>query len=112
MLMAAARCNIPTIMVSGGPMEAGRTPAGRIVDLISVFQGIGEAVKGTINDAQLKELEDYACPTCGSCSGLFTANSMNCLCEALGGAAGQRDVLATSSDRLELYRNARIRLSS
>jgi len=107
MLMAAARCNVPTIFVSGGPMEAGRTPAGRVVDLISVFQGIGEAVKGTINDAQLKELEDYACPTCGSCSGLFTANSMNCLCEALGMALpGNGTVLATSPDRLELYRNA------
>ncbi len=107
MLMAAARINIPTIFVSGGPMEAGRTPGGKIVDLISVFQGIGEHQQGQINDEQLKELEDYACPTCGSCSGLFTANSMNCLCEALGIALpGNGTILATSEDRRELYQQA------
>jgi len=107
MLMAAARVNLPTIFVSGGPMEAGRTPSGKVVDLISVFQGVGERVKNAISDEQLKELEDYACPTCGSCSGLFTANSMNCLCEALGMALpGNGTVLATSPDRLDLYRSA------
>ncbi len=107
MLMAAGRCNIPTIFVSGGPMEAGRTPSGKVVDLITVFQGIGEHQKGELSDEGLKELEDYACPTCGSCSGLFTANSMNCLTEALGmGLPGNGTVLSTSEDRRELYRRA------
>ncbi len=111
MLMAAARIDIPTIFVSGGPMEAGRTPDGQIVDLISVFQGIGEHQQGKIDDDQLKALEDYACPTCGSCSGLFTANSMNCLCEALGlGLPGNGTVLATSEDRRDLYRRAAARI--
>jgi len=107
MLMAAARCNIPTIFVSGGPMEAGRTPSGEVIDIINVFQGIGQHQKGQITDDELKVLEDYACPTCGSCSGLFTANSMNCLCEALGMALpGNGTILATSDDRRELYRKA------
>ncbi|MBN1345613.1 MAG: dihydroxy-acid dehydratase [Phycisphaerae bacterium] len=107
MLMAAGRINVPAIFVSGGPMEAGRTPSGKVVDLISVFQGIGEHQQGKISDAELKELEDYACPTCGSCSGLFTANSMNCLSEALGMALpGNGTILATSDDRRELYRKA------
>jgi len=111
MLMAAARCNVPTLFVSGGPMEAGRTPSGRVVDLITVFQGVGEHARGKLTDEQLKELEDYACPTCGSCSGLFTANSMNCLCEALGMALpGNGTILATSPDRLELYRRAAFRI--
>jgi dihydroxy-acid dehydratase len=107
MLMAAVRCNVPSVFVSGGPMEAGRTPSGEVIDVINVFQGIGERTAGKITDERLKELEDYACPTCGSCSGLFTANSMNCLCEALGMALpGNGTVLATSPDRLELYRQA------
>ncbi|UCC87954.1 MAG: dihydroxy-acid dehydratase [Anaerolineales bacterium] len=107
MLMAAVRCNIPTIFVSGGPMAAGRTPAGQKVDLISVFQGVGAYKTGTISAAQLKELEDFGCPTCGSCSGLFTANSMNCLCEALGMALpGNGSILATDPRREELARAA------
>jgi dihydroxy-acid dehydratase len=84
MVMAAMRLDIPTIFVSGGPMPAGVTPDGRVVDLISVFEGIGAYQAGAIDDAELKILEDNACPSCGSCSGLFTANSMNCLLEALG----------------------------
>ena len=84
MTMAAMRVNIPTIFVSGGPMAAGRTPAGEVVDLISVFEGVGAYQSGKIDDRRLKILEDYACPSCGSCSGMFTANSMNCLLEALG----------------------------
>jgi dihydroxy-acid dehydratase len=103
MLMAAVRCNIPTIFVSGGPMAAGRTPDGEKVDLISVFQGVGAYKAGTISDTQLKELEDFGCPTCGSCSGLFTANSMNCLCEALGMALpGNGSILAIDPRREEL----------
>ena len=84
MLMAAMRVNIPTIFVSGGAMAAGLTPQGKTVDLISVFEGVGQYNSGKIDASQLKTLEDSACPSCGSCSGMFTANSMNCLMEALG----------------------------
>jgi dihydroxy-acid dehydratase len=84
MLMAAMRLDIPTIFISGGPMPAGRTPDGRTVDLISVFEGVGAYQAGTIDADELKVLEDHGCPSCGSCSGLFTANSMNCLLEVLG----------------------------
>jgi dihydroxy-acid dehydratase len=84
MIMAAVRLDVPTIFVSGGPMAAGKTPDGRTVDLISVFEGVGAYQSGEIDDTELKILEDYGCPGCGSCSGLFTANSMNCLLEALG----------------------------
>ena len=84
MLMAAMRVNIPAIFVSGGPMAAGRTPEGEAIDLISVFEGVGAYQAGKIDAARLKMLEDFACPSCGSCSGMFTANSMNCLMEALG----------------------------
>jgi dihydroxy-acid dehydratase len=84
MLMAAVRLNIPTIFLSGGPMKAGRTPAGEKIDLITIFEGVGQIKAGKINTQQLKVLEDHGCPGCGSCSGMFTANSMNCLCEALG----------------------------
>jgi dihydroxy-acid dehydratase len=84
MLMASMRVNIPTIFVSGGAMAAGRTPDGKTVDLISVFEGVGAYQTGKIDADQLKTLENYACPGCGSCSGLFTANSMNCLMEVLG----------------------------
>ncbi len=107
MLMGAVRCNIPTIFISGGPMAAGRTPDGQKVDLISVFQGVGAYKAGSISEAQLKQLEDFGCPTCGSCSGLFTANSMNCLCEALGMALpGNGSILAVDSRREELARAA------
>jgi dihydroxy-acid dehydratase len=107
MLMAAVRCNIPTIFISGGPMAAGRTPDGQTVDLISVFQGVGAYQAGTISEMQLKELEDFGCPTCGSCSGLFTANSMNCLCEALGMALpGNGSILAVDPRREALARAA------
>ncbi len=107
MLMAAMRVNIPTIFVSGGPMAAGRTKDGRTVDLISVFEGVGSYQSGKINDEQLLELERSGCPTCGSCSGMFTANSMNCLTEALGlGLPGNGTVLAVDPKREELYRAA------
>jgi dihydroxy-acid dehydratase len=84
MLMGAMRVNVPAIFVSGGAMAAGRTADGRTVDLMTVFEGVGAVSAGTMSEAALKELEDEGCPTCGSCSGMFTANSMNCLMEALG----------------------------
>ncbi|WP_366519219.1 dihydroxy-acid dehydratase, partial [uncultured Thermanaerothrix sp.] len=107
MLMAAVRLNIPTIFVSGGPMAAGRTPEGEVVDLISVFEGVGAYQAGKIDQRRLKTLEDYACPSCGSCSGMFTANSMNCLMEALGLALPYNgSALAQTPEREALARKA------
>ncbi len=107
MLMASVRVNIPTIFVSGGPMLAGKTSDGKAVDLISIFQGVGAYKKGGITAEQLKELEDTGCPTCGSCSGMFTANSMNCLCEAIGMALpGNGTIPAVDARRQELYMQA------
>ena len=121
MLMAAMRVNIPTVFVSGGPMAAGIAeqqaahddlasylqPAAAKSDLISVFKGVGELKAGKITEEQLKKLEQSACPTCGSCSGMFTANSMNCLCEALGMALpGNGTILAVSKEREALYDRA------
>ncbi len=111
MIMAALRLNIPTIFVSGGPMPAGTTPDGRAVDLISVFEGVGALKAGRIDEQDLKTLEDHACPSCGSCSGLFTANSMNCLLEALGLALPfNGSALAQSQERIELAEEAAQRL--
>ncbi|MHC4324132.1 MAG: dihydroxy-acid dehydratase [Planctomycetota bacterium] len=105
MLMAAVRLNIPTIFVSGGPMKAGKTKAGRTVDLVSVFEGVAEFNAGKITEDELKELEMTGCPTQGSCSGMFTANSMNCLCEAIGMALpGNGTILAVDPKRQELYK--------
>jgi dihydroxy-acid dehydratase len=107
MLLAAMRLDIPTIFVSGGPMKAGQTADGRSVDLISIFEGVGAYQAGKISESELTELEQVACPTCGSCSGMFTANSMNCLMEALGLALpGNGSYLATSEERKELARRA------
>ncbi len=107
MLMAAMRVNIPAIFISGGAMPAGRTPDGQAVDLITVFEGVGAYQTGKIDAARLKVLEDYACPACGSCSGMFTANSMNCLMEALGIALPfNGTALARSPEREELARRA------
>ncbi len=107
MLMAAVRVNIPVIFISGGPMKAGRRPDGKKIDLISVFEGVGEYQAGKIDDESLKELEDLSCPSCGSCAGLFTANSMNCLMEALGLALpGNGTILATDPARKELVKKA------
>ncbi len=107
MLMAAMRLDVPAIFVSGGPMPAGRTPAGKVVDLISVFEGVGAYQAGKIDAAQLKEIEDFACPSCGSCSGLFTANSMNCLMEALGLALPYNgSALANTAEREALAKTA------
>jgi dihydroxy-acid dehydratase len=107
MLMAAVRLDIPTIFISGGPMPAGKTPDGEVVDLISVFEGVGAYKAGAIDEGRLKVLEDNACPACGSCSGLFTANSMNCLMEALGLALPYNgSALADSEERNRLARKA------
>jgi dihydroxy-acid dehydratase len=107
MLMAAVRLNIPTIFVSGGPMAAGRTKDGKAVDLISIFEGVAQFNAGKISEQQLKELEAVACPAQGSCSGMFTANSMNCLCEAIGMALpGNGTILATDPRRKKLYKKA------
>jgi dihydroxy-acid dehydratase len=111
MLMAAARCNIPTVFVSGGPMEAGKTPEGEKVDLISAFYAVSQYTNGQMTESQVTDIENSACPTCGSCSGMFTANSMNCLCEALGIALpGNGTTLATSEDRKKLYTAAARRI--
>jgi dihydroxy-acid dehydratase len=106
MLMAAARLNIPTIFISGGPMLAGEVN-GKKVDLISVFEGIGQLKAGNIDEKQLKVIEQHACPTCGSCSGMFTANSMNCITEVLGlGLEGNGTVPAVDPRRELLARRA------
>ncbi len=103
MLMAAVRVDIPTIFVSGGPMKSGKLPDGEKVDLISVFEGVGKYKAGEIDAKKLKEYEDFSCPTCGSCSGMFTANSMNCLMEALGLALpGNGSILAIDPQRKNL----------
>lgn len=106
MLMAAARLNIPTIFISGGPMLAGEIN-GKKVDLISVFEGIGQLKAGKITERELKLIEEQACPTCGSCSGMFTANSMNCITEVLGlGLPGNGTIPAVDPRRELLARQA------
>jgi len=111
MIMAAMRLDVPTIFVSGGPMPAGKTPDGRTVDLISVFEGVGAYKAGKIDDAELKILEDFGCPSCGSCSGMFTANSMNCIMEVLGLALPYNgSALAETDERLSLAEQAASRL--
>jgi dihydroxy-acid dehydratase len=111
MFMGAMRVNVPTIFVSGGPMEAGRTESGKTVDLIDAFVGGVQRQNGKISAEELEEIEKIACPTCGSCSGMFTANSMNCLAEAIGLALpGNGTILATSADRKTLYERASDRI--
>ena len=111
MMMAALRINIPVIFVSGGPMKAGHTPSGKTIDLISVFEAVGQYSKGKISDSELESIEDNACPGCGSCSGMFTANSMNCLSEALGFALpGNGTILAIDPRRNELVEEASRRI--
>jgi dihydroxy-acid dehydratase len=110
MLMAALRLNIPSIVVSGGPMLAG-VHRGRKVDLISVFEGIGRYRAGKITEQDLTEMEGCACPTAGSCSGMFTANSMNCLTEALGlGLPGNGTIPAPFSERIRLAKQAGMKI--
>lgn len=124
MLMGAIRCNIPAVFVSGGPMEAGRKKAAdstpqkgdnlkgeRGLDLIDIFVAAAAKQKGDISSEELTEIEKAACPTCGSCSGMFTANSMNCLCEALGMAFPVNgSLIATSAERKRLYQKAANRI--
>ncbi len=107
MLMAAMRVNIPTIFVSGGPMAAGKTPEGETIDLISVFEGVGAFSAGKIDEKRLSILEKFACPSCGSCSGMFTANSMNCLMEVIGLALPYNgSALAKTPEREALAKKA------
>ncbi|MBP1993095.1 dihydroxy-acid dehydratase [Paenibacillus eucommiae] len=107
MIMGLLRVNIPTIMVSGGPMKAGKDKNGKSISLSSVFEGVGAFQAGKIDEADLDELEQYGCPTCGSCSGMFTANSMNCLAEGLGLALpGNGTILAISDDRKEFVKES------
>ena len=106
MLMAAARLNIPTVVVSGGPMFAGRLH-GKSIDLISVFEGVGRYKAGKVSEKELCAIEDEACPSCGSCAGLFTANSMNCITEVLGlGLPGNGAIPAPMSGRIRLAKKA------
>ncbi len=106
MLMAMLRINIPSIVISGGPMLAGEFK-GQPVDLISVFEGVGKVKSGSMSEEELGELEENACPGCGSCSGMFTANSMNCLSEAIGLALpGNGTIPAVSSARIRLAKTA------
>ena len=107
MMMAALRVNIPTIFVSGGPMMAGTDSAGNALDLTSVFEGVGAYQAGNITAERLQEIEQVACPTCGSCSGMFTANSMNCLAEGLGLALpGNGTILAVAPERREFVKKS------
>ena len=106
LLMASARLNIPTVFVSGGPMLAGRV-GGKKTSLSSMFEAVGAYAAGKIDEEKLTEFEEKACPSCGSCSGMYTANSMNCLTEVLGmGLRGNGTVPAPYSARIELAKHA------
>jgi dihydroxy-acid dehydratase len=110
MLMAALRLNIPTIFISGGPMLAGILD-GKTVDLVSVFEGVGKVKSRRMKEQELKSLEDYACPGCGSCAGMFTANSMNCVTEALGlGLPGNGTIPAVHAARRRLAKQAGMKI--
>lgn len=110
MLMAAARLNIPSIVVSGGPMLAGKGK-GRNLDLTSMFEGVGAVSAGRMTEKELCEIEEDACPSCGSCSGMFTANSMNCLTEALGmGLPGNGTIPAVYAERIRLAKRAGVKI--
>ena len=110
MLMAAARLNLPSVFISGGPMLAGRLASdngARNVDLISVFEAVGKVIAGQMTEEELEQLEAIACPGCGSCSGMFTANTMNCVTEAMGmGLPGNGTIPAVDSRRMQLAREA------
>ena len=106
LLMAAARLNIPTVFVSGGPMLAGHVK-GCKTSLSSMFEAVGSYAAGKMTEEDIKDFEEHACPTCGSCSGMYTANSMNCLTEALGmGLKGNGTIPAVYSDRIKLAKHA------
>jgi dihydroxy-acid dehydratase len=111
LLMAAARINVPTIFVSGGPMLAGTLENGKRTCLSHMFEAVGAHFAGKLDDAGLEEYEEYACPTCGSCSGMYTANSMNCLTEAIGmGLRGNGTIPAVYSARLRLAKHAGMKI--
>lgn len=111
MLMAAARINIPTIVISGGPMLSVTDSDGRYIDLNSTFEAVGSYKAGIMTEEEVKSIEDTACPTCGSCSGMFTANSMNCLTEAIGmGLGGNGTVPAVYSERIRLAKKAGMKI--
>ncbi len=106
MLMAAARLNLPTVFVSGGPMLAGHVD-GRKRSLSSIFEAVGSYEAGTMTEEEVRDYEEHVCPTCGSCSGMYTANSMNCLTESLGmGLPGNGTIPAVYSDRIQLAKHA------
>ena len=111
MLMAAARINIPAIVVSGGPMAAGSDRGERDISLSTVFEAVGANKAGLMDDARLRAIEKSACPGCGSCAGMFTANSMNCLCEAIGMALpGNGTAPAVSAERIRIAKYAGMRI--
>jgi dihydroxy-acid dehydratase len=111
MLMGALRVNVPTIFVSGGPMQAGHKKDGTPIDLATAFEAVGEHAEGNMSDEELYEIECEACPSGGSCSGMFTANSMNTLCEAMGVALpGNGTVLAMTPERIEMVKVAAKRI--
>lgn len=111
LLMAAARLNIPTIFVSGGPMLAGRRLDGKQTCLSSLFEAVGQFNAGKMTEEKLREFEEKACPTCGSCSGMYTANSMNCLTEVLGmGLKGNGTIPAVYSERIRLAKHAGMKI--
>ena len=106
LLMAAARINVPTIFVSGGPMLAGHVK-GQKRSLSSMFEAVGAYAAGTMTEEDVCEFEQKVCPTCGSCSGMYTANSMNCLTEVLGmGLKGNGTIPAVYSERIQLAKHA------
>ncbi len=106
LLMAAARVNVPTVFVSGGPMLAGHVK-GKKTSLSSMFEAVGSYAAGTMTEEDVKDFENHACPTCGSCSGMYTANSMNCLTEVLGmGLRGNGTIPAVYSERIKLAKHA------
>ena len=110
MLMATLRLNLPTIIISGGPMLAGAYND-RKIDLVSVFEAVGAVKSGKMTGAELEEIEDRACPTCGSCAGMFTANSMNCLTEAIGlGLPGNGTIPAVMAARIQLAKEAGMKI--
>jgi len=116
MLMAAARLNIPTIVISGGPMLAGEHPekaGSEKIDLVTVFESVGAVLSGKMTEKELSAIEDAACPTCGSCAGMFTANSMNCLTEAIGmGLPGNGTIPAVMAARIRLAKEVGMQIIS
>ncbi len=113
MLMAAARLDLPTIFISGGPMLAGQHPVkkGEKIDLITVFESVGAVLSGKMTEGELADIEEAACPTCGSCAGMFTANSMNCLTEVIGmGLPGNGTIPAVMAARIRLAKEAGINI--